>query len=395
MITDKGKNILSKYLIGQAPAYASYIAIGCGAKPLATSDTTTSTDYSLKQSLDLEMLRVPIISKGYVSQNVLNEYGDIVYDEAGNPEQYSDIVFTAELPSQERYEISEIGIYSAGKNPNATLNDSKTLLTFSNTEQWELHGEGLDSTIQTFYRRLDQGPNTVVEGRIDEADGNLVPQKAFWFNSDNQIFEIGQRKVRNERPRFLNSSLAIRGDLSTIGVAGPEASTPHVHLSGTLLSLDQNSLLDELRVGFSIINKNEDGETVDIPDSVKIVLRFASEDNVISSTPSATVTITVDSSELVDNRYIVRSIPLNDIQTTTNFTWSSVTVSQIYVDVEASVPSDFFVAMDAVRIENTTMDTPLYGMTGYAVVRTIDGLPIVKEDGKSNLVEFRFGMDVV
>ena len=34
MITNTGKSIIAKYLVGQAPAYASYIAIGCGPKPL-------------------------------------------------------------------------------------------------------------------------------------------------------------------------------------------------------------------------------------------------------------------------------------------------------------------------------------------------------------------------
>ena len=33
MITNTGKEILSKYLIGTAPAYASYLAVGCGSKP--------------------------------------------------------------------------------------------------------------------------------------------------------------------------------------------------------------------------------------------------------------------------------------------------------------------------------------------------------------------------
>ena len=87
MITEKGKSIIAKYLIGQSPAYASYIAIGCGAKPLDSS-TGVFGDYSDQKSLDFEMLRVPIISRGFV-----NEDGD------------DKIVLTAELPSDERYEI--------------------------------------------------------------------------------------------------------------------------------------------------------------------------------------------------------------------------------------------------------------------------------------------------
>jgi hypothetical protein len=50
MITNIGKNILAKYLIGQAPAYASHIAIGCGAKPVNTD--AILGDYSAKKSLE-------------------------------------------------------------------------------------------------------------------------------------------------------------------------------------------------------------------------------------------------------------------------------------------------------------------------------------------------------
>ncbi len=67
MITDIGKKIIGKYLIGQAPAYASYIAIGCGPTPLNTNDVTE--DFSNKKSLDFEMFRVPISSRGFVNEN--------------------------------------------------------------------------------------------------------------------------------------------------------------------------------------------------------------------------------------------------------------------------------------------------------------------------------------
>ena len=72
------------------------------------------------QTLEFEMFRVPIISRGYVN-------------EAGIPK----IVFTAELPTTERYEISEIGIYSAGSNPSAGAYDSKTVFAFTQTENWQ------------------------------------------------------------------------------------------------------------------------------------------------------------------------------------------------------------------------------------------------------------------
>jgi len=69
LITNTGKTILAKYLIGSAPAYASHLALGVGPKPLGTSDTLG--DYSGQTSLAFEALRIPITSRGYL------------YDEAG------------------------------------------------------------------------------------------------------------------------------------------------------------------------------------------------------------------------------------------------------------------------------------------------------------------------
>ena len=120
MITNTGKNIIGKYLLGQAPAYASYLAIGCGKKPLITGSLLP--DNSNKQNLDFEMFRVPISSRGLVNDNGINK-----------------IVLTAELPTEERYELSEIGIYSAGSNSSAASFDSRTVFAFTQGENWQYH----------------------------------------------------------------------------------------------------------------------------------------------------------------------------------------------------------------------------------------------------------------
>ena len=79
MITNTGKTIISKYMLGQTPAYASYMAIGCGKKPLLSADPYG--DYSTQENLDFEMFRVPISSRGFVNEGGINK-----------------IVLTAELP---------------------------------------------------------------------------------------------------------------------------------------------------------------------------------------------------------------------------------------------------------------------------------------------------------
>jgi hypothetical protein len=186
MITNKGKEIVAKYLLGTAPSFASYIAVGCGPKPRPNVDaiygassvgTTVTCDSTVglwvgaavydilagtgsipfntlvteiisatqfilssapttplsaatvkvetdheKECLDFEMFRVPIISRGYVSEDGVDK-----------------IVLSAELPAEERYEISEIGVFPAGSNPSAGQYDSKTVVAFSNSENWKYH----------------------------------------------------------------------------------------------------------------------------------------------------------------------------------------------------------------------------------------------------------------
>jgi hypothetical protein len=119
MITNTGKNLLAKYLVGQTPSYASHIAVGCGANPVTPDHTFTTEELNSmknKESLNFEMFRVPIISRGFV-----------------NEEGLSKVVLTAEMPTEERYEITEVGIFSAGSNPVAGSFDSRVVYYFSET----------------------------------------------------------------------------------------------------------------------------------------------------------------------------------------------------------------------------------------------------------------------
>jgi len=156
MITNTGKNIIAKYLLGQTPAYASYIAVGCGPKPLATGDSFG--DYSSKTKLDFELFRVPIISRGFV-----NEGGS------------SSVVFTAEMPSEERYEISEIGVFSAKSDPLVGTNTSRVLFKVTSNEGWvQSNGNPVSPVI-----------DTGITGFSDNVTAN---NKAFWGNSTDEFF---------------------------------------------------------------------------------------------------------------------------------------------------------------------------------------------------------------
>jgi len=372
MITNDGKNILAKYLIGQAPSYASYIAVGCGAKPVNTDSVLG--DYSLKDSLDFEMFRVPITSRGYVKEN-----------------NVSKIVLTAELPSEERYEISEIGIYSAGSNPAAGAYDSKTLYAFTQDENWEHHTSTVATAIPIIYTPLDS-----------ELDDNVIdqPYSVFQTNADNRIFTNTNRLVRYERCRFFNNTVMLAGNSANLTLDGSNhlevgANSEHIHLTGATLDFNKNSAIDELKFAFSIANK--DGGSSATPDEVRILLEFASTDLVNTGEYAKfEVILNADDYNFSTNRYFVETKQLQELIKSSGFTWKSIDVVKIYASViNNGVPSeDFYVCLDAIRFENKGTSSPLYGMTGYSVIKSHNAETIVKPANTTNYIEFRFAMDV-
>ena len=382
MITNIGKNLLAKYLVGQTQSYASHIAVGCGASPLASDGSFG--DYSLKTSLDFEMFRVPIISRGFVNENGIDK-----------------VVLTAELPTEERYEITEIGIFSAASNPVAGSFDSKNVYSFASTDDW---------LYQPFNSSAIPIP-PVPEPLDGEADNGIINQTSpvFATNADNRIFTNPDRVARNERCRFLNNIIAMAGNSSTLtrnasGKLEIGASPKYIRLNETTVDFTKNSPLDELRLAFSVVSKSPSANTV--PDNVKILLEFSYTG---SDTPQEYARFEVDIDDLgytagtspenrnlSTNRYLVVKKALKDLNKTDNFDWREVTVAKIYSCVtEAGVPSDlFYVCLDGLRLENITSTNSLYGLTGYSVIRNDGSKPIVKAANTTNYIEFRFSLGV-
>ena len=269
MITNTGKNLIAKYLIGQSPAYASYIAIGCGAQPKKAGETLDN--YANQTELEFEMLRVPIVSRGYVT--------DII-----NGVEVSKVVFTAELPTEQRYLLSEVGVFSAKANPSATSKDSRVLYAFTETENWQYHTESSISSLG----------NTITVPLYGETNDNIIKASSidptlnpvFRASSDNAIFSSESRLLINEPPRFLNSSIFIPGNMSWLVLNSGtnkmevKSGTPyhgtHIHLAGTRVDLSKNSPSDELRLAFSVVNK--DGADTTQPTKTRIMVEFSSED---------------------------------------------------------------------------------------------------------------------
>jgi hypothetical protein len=373
MITNKGKNIIAKYLIGDAPAYASYIALGCGSKPrpnineknavslailtgIVTTGTfvgggytaiiqgipstlglvremiltqvnptgaslgqnvtivsidgptkitirsntpnvagtvqfTTSGAASIlsatntdglwigagvtneqfpleedvivtainrsqnrftiapgpsnitfpislkiqtnpnKESLDFEMFRVPISSRGYVNDAGTNK-----------------IVLTAQLPTEDRYEITEVGIYSSGSNSLAGRYDSKVITAFSANENWEL---------VTKKEPVGGAQPAITISQIPQYQNNLIPfnntidktDPAIKTTTSNGLFLDSDRLSIYERPRFFNNVIMLKSDSSKI--------FKNMTNEGSLLSLqgETNFVQINIRVGWYSFSK--------------------------------------------------------------------------------------------------------------------------------------------
>lgn len=492
MITNTGKSIMAKYLVGQSPAYASYVAIGCGAKPLkglefaivnrskvATVATLKSVNHGLsigqvvdvtglgsqfdgtftitsvdtdefsyttetgsvsvlsqdtlvgyaypnfknKTRLDFETVRVPIISRGYVTEELPTE------DEFGNKEKVSKIVLTAELPTADRYEISEIGVFSAQANPLASNSDSRTLYSFSTNEGWAYHSaDSANATsIPNITKKLDNGNST--NDIVDEAiTVNGSVQTVFQSAASNSIFLSDYRTKRFEQPRFLDNTIFMSGKSSKIDVdssgrfsVDPEwvdgsenLKSNHIHLTNARLNFDNNAVTDELKLAFSVVSRDEDSELNDIPKNVRILVEFSSTDAYNEGQYARfevdlydiTVTTLPDNlrntvvADLSKNRYFAITKKIEDLAKSSGFSWEVVKNVRVYVSVseDDGDPTDkYFVCLDGLRFENVSTINPLYGMVGYTVVNNNENSQprtIIKSPNSNNYVEFRFAVDV-
>ena len=387
MITNIGKNLLAKYLVGQTPSYASHIAVGCGAKPVVSDYTFPPEELTIlknKESLDFEMFRAPIISRGFVNENGLSK-----------------VVLTAELPTEERYEITEVGIFSAGSNPVAGSFDSRVVYSFADTDNWRDSIDGaspIDIPVQ--YSPLDGDSNN---GTINQTS------KIFSTNADNRVFTQTDRVNRNERCRFLNNIVALRGDSSNLlydqqGSMVRLTESDYIVLDNPSSDFSKNSPLDELRLAFSVVSKVANSLTV--PDNVKILVEF-SHTGPNSTVQHAKFVVDIDdinyaqgTSEdkhnFANNRYIVAKRTFQELDKSLRFNWPDVSSVKIYACVtKNNLPSDsFYVCLDGIRLENTTSTNSLYGLTGYSVIKNVQARPIIKSANTTNYIEFRFVLDV-
>ena len=373
LITDSGKQLVAKYLLGQAPAYATYLAAGVGSKALSQEETILIPPN--KDSLDFEVFRVPITSKGFIKEDGVEK-----------------IVFKAEMPSEQRYQITELGIYPAASNSVAGKYDSKLLVTFSPTEQWQYVLNGSASAVPYPNEAIDSDSANDINNDIEDV---------LFINSDSTIFNGQDRKNRNEGPRFLNTSLMINGSASFLSETFiPTANSISLENSNINFDLGQNLPDDKLKIALSLVSKT--GVTSANPDAVRIKVEFINNlSGVAIAAPKATLKISLTDTDFIDEfdnvkRYIIVEKTLSQFVKDDNFSWSNVNYIRIYATVIVSnSPSDnYYIVFDGMRLDNLTSENPLYSLFAYNLLKTDDGYPILKQENTSNYIEYRFGIGV-
>ena len=382
MITENGKDILGKYLIGSAPAYASYIAVGCGATPVDEAhvfDQTELASMRSKTALDFEMFRMPITSRGFIEEN-----GE------------TRLVFSAEVPTIDRYEITEIGLFSASSNPAAAGYDSRTIYAFTREEPWKF-GEQLLPVIDT---PLDNGDPSNNIYSVYVADNPVIQ-----INATNRLFANLLRQNRAEQSRYYNNMIMLAGNLSDLSdgsaTAGEWLTANQQNISlATSLDLSKNSPQDKLKLALSVIDV--DGDAGVAPNRVRVVLEFTTSDN------SGTFKMQFESTagDLTASRYQVLEQSIYQGITSGVFSWSKVNNINAYaatIDENGDVIVDgngnptYYVALDAIRLENVTSISPLYGLTGYTIVKNSENgvaRPIIKLPNSAAMIEFRLGIGI-
>jgi hypothetical protein len=389
MITTNGKNIVAKYLLNQAPEFASHIAVGVGGQAYPTSSSATFSPDA--ESLGFEVARVPILSKGLLKENGQEK-----------------IVFKAELPIEQRYQITEFGLYPAAANTVAGTFDSRILSTFSNSEPWAYSNNINDSGAVSYTGplRIDAVTPGDIETFLVLPGGEIYTLPDFVFiNSNSPIFEYSDRINRGEPPRYLNRALSVSG--STSVVSGVSASSSLINTSSSAsyyiennsisINLGKNLPTDQIKLAFSVVSTARQGIAALAPKNVKIRLEFLNNSG--ASTSKAYVNIALQDTDIDLMRYQVVTKSLSDFTSEPNFSWSLVNGIRIYTcihndDGAYTRTGEHFVLYDGIRFENISSYNPLYSLVAAEYIKTLDENPILKRENSTSYVEYRFGIGV-
>lgn len=474
MITNTGNQIITKFLLGQAPEYAGYIAVGVGAKPLGITenDDTSPT----KKSMDFEAFRVPILSKGLVSDNIVIDLSYWAYDAAlgyviGTTESahnikiddeitilfssstylsrngtfkvigtngtnkfyYEDpnqittttwtaqtgntatvsyfrerVIFKAELPGDQKYEMSEIAVFPTQANSLALSYDSKIISGFLPNDGW-VYSNGTTNTQTSIDSVSTNIGNT--NGNITSltfVDSTNTYANALFVNSDNLLFEYTTsgnsypRKTRQEVPRLYNKSLIVRGDLSNFTSNDMNINNiAYVTTEQQTFDFKNYSPNDYIKIAFSVISNLSTSAVT--PQTIRLRIDFLNINDTETLKAVAKELITSTSSYYTEiqanNRYLVVPKQFKDFVIDNGFSWSRVNSIRIYVQtLNAGMTWDgSYISLDGLRVDNENTINPLYGMVAYSRLRNqqYENFTITKGENTLGYIEYRLGLGIV
>jgi hypothetical protein len=373
MITNDGKEIIAKTLLGQVPRYATHIACGCGGTPLNPSEIQTEEELDLekeKKTLDFETFRVPITSRGLIKEDGQEK-----------------IVFKGEMPTEQRFLVSEVAIFPGSANTVAGQYDSKTLFTLIPNETWVLYSTTSSSVI-----------NVATSSELSTGSGSIsIFDPAYYILSADPIFDLDDRALRQEPPRFYSHSLALSGSSSFIdNQFNIDPASFRVENASQTFDLSQNLPTDEVKLAISVLSRIASNSTN--PETIRIVFDFVNQvpTDIAFIPPKARLNIEIPGTEL-DNRYQIITKNLSDFILDDNFSWANINLTRIYLSALNNIgqpTNDYIVSLDGVRVENISTPNPLYGMVAYSKIRSDNSLPIPKPANTNNFIEYRLNIGV-
>lgn len=444
MITGRGREILSRFLLGHTSTYAGYVGIGVGGEPylgyrwfytaasvasnVATLVTSTHP-FKVGQSIKVKHLdgalnlsgtyTITAVTSGSISFSyshanvaetevlgIVNQIvGDIYSDSTeltfetmrlpivsrgftnGDNNQ---LVFTAELPTNDRVVVTEAGLWTALDDPSGQGSPSRLLFNMDQVEGWVTHGAGILEATQSVA--------SLSEGTLDiDVDAPI-----FATGTDNNLFQSLPRQQQYEGGRIGNRMIGLRGDSSVInstdnlGVATPGGT--HIHVATQALDFSRNNTDDQIKVALFVATAPAADYTVPPAKTAVLVEFLYSED---SNAGYANMYCEIDQAQLLGSRYIVLTKALSELAYSANFSWTNVRVVKISVgcDAPAGMTSDdFFVFIDGIRFDNVSTNNPLYGLTAYSIVRDNSTVPpgaLISDKAEPGYIEFRLGVDVL
>ena len=376
MITNKGKGLIARTLSGQTPSPFSYIAMGVGAQP--TTVQAEPESFKTKTMLDFEAIRVPVSGASLVF-------------EGGQTK----VALTATLPSAQRYEFSEIGIFSSEFNSLLSTEPPRLLYSFSSTEGWKYHS-GVSVTEVPYVGSVsDNG-----------FDINAIPgaAKAVFLSADDALFYTANRK--NQNLRVYQDVLLVDGSMSTIDDTTWELGGDHLHVTAIPVNLTKARQDDEIKIAFAVLNKTYTDIATLPAEKVRIVIVFKDSDDSsvyakmqisVEDGQSGVVGQSPEDTDFVNNGYYVVKTAISDLITTPTFSWENVTVAQVYVEVDPAVglaADDYCVSIDAIRFDSNNDNNPTYGMAAYSVVQNSAAATEVKNAQTESQLEYKIILEV-